>query len=65
MKMNWKLTICTAAALVGIAFVSGCGGPGKDAQSTTASGKKTIVAATEGMVRPVSYVDKDGNLTGV
>lgn len=64
MKMNWKLTICTAAALAGIAFMSGCGGSGKDAQSTAASGKKTVVAATEGMVRPVSYVDKDGNLTG-
>lgn len=63
--MNIKSYILGAAMLAGALLFSGCGGQtNKDAAASAANGNKTLVAATEGMVRPVSYIDKDGKLTG-
>lgn len=49
--------------LAGLLLAGGCGDTGTE-KKTADTGKKTVIAATEGMVRPVSYVGKDGQLTG-
>lgn len=51
-----------ALILAGVLLFSGCGNSKNETASSSQT--KTLVAATEGMVRPVSYVGKDGKLTG-
>lgn len=66
MNKNWKkigFYFLAAVSVAAASMAAGCKSTEKVASSSTSNGK-TIVAATEGMVRPVSYVDKDGNLTG-
>ena len=58
MKNKWKFL---PLLLVGLMLLGGCGSQsGEKAQS----GKKTIVAATEGTMKGIAYMDKDNKLTG-
>jgi len=53
-----------ALGLAAVLLMGGCGGKEEKKATAPANNKKVIVAATEGMVRPLSYVDKQGNLIG-
>lgn len=55
--MNLKSWILGSLLVVAV-LAAGCG------TKEGSAPKKTLVAATEGMVRPVSYIGKDGQLTG-
>jgi len=64
MKYTHRLfTLISAAALIAaLAVAAGCGG--NDSESKAAGKGQTIVGATRGTSKPVSYTDDTGKLTG-
>lgn len=60
-KRNILLTALTLVAVMAL----GCGGEKKaEVKKEAAPKARVLVCATEAMVRPVSYVDKNNNITG-
>lgn len=57
MKKKWIPLL-----LAGLLMLGGCGT--QSADNSKAQGKKTIVAATEGTMKGIAYLDKDNKLTG-
>jgi len=63
--MNVKKWIATAAAVAlfaGLALTAGCGGSSNSSPSEAQA--KTYYVATRGTMKPFTYVDDKGNLTG-
>lgn len=56
--------LMAALMVIGLGALAGCGSDTEDGSASVNKDAKTVVVATRGTVKPYSYTDDDGKLTG-